>query len=282
MTVLYREQDYYINEYENYINLDEFVSKIDDAILAPRLDFKEEARQLAEAFAMELKIYIQNNYSGITVQSQKYLEKKLAVVGHTMPLILTYQYVNSIKVFEDKTGAAVPYSEEGKDNSPRFYIDVYGYKSCKGFYVDVEDIWHDPSPFAKPEMHSYLKEKKSQRRLDMNKHENEIMSSSQEEQLAFYRKKLAFDTKSYGKSKKERERVASARKNLIRMRDLKRILEYGQKDKNGNMLFTAHWGPVMDAFEERIGTAQERWRKAGQKFYENRVSARTDVDEKEL
>ena len=131
-------------------------------------------------------------------------------------------------------------------------------------------------------MHSYLKEKKSQRRLHMNKHEHEIMSSSQEEQLAFYRKKLAFDTKSYGKSKKERERVASARKNLIRMRDLKRILEYGQKDKNGNMLFTAHWGSVMDAFEERIGTAQERWRKAGQKFYENRVSARTDVDEKEL
>lgn len=282
MPEIYREQDAYVNEYADYINLDDFVTRINDEILAPRLVFKEEARQLAEAFAMELKIYIQNNWSGITGQSKAYLDKKLKAVGHGMPLILTYQYVNSIKVFEDKTGSAVPYTEDGQDNSPRFYVDVYGYKTCKGFYVDVEDIWHDPTPFAKPGMHGYLKDKQSQRRLHMEERESEIMSKSHEEQLEFYRKKLAFETRKFGNSKKERERVASAQKNLIRMRDLKRILEYGQKDNNGNMLFTAHWGPVMDAFEAKVGNAQERWKKAGQRFYKNRVDTRTDVKDKEL
>lgn len=282
MAETYKEQDYYINEYSNYIDIDSFVSRINDEILAPRLAFKEEAQKLAEAFAMELKLYIQGNYANITKQSDTYIKKKLKTVGHAMPLILTYQYVNSIKVFEDKTGAAAPYTENGKDNSPRFYIDVYGYKTCKGFYVDVEDIWHDPSPFINTGMHDYLKLKKSQRRLDMGKHLNEVMTQSQEDQLLSYRKKLAIETRSYGKSKREKERVAAARKNLIRMRDLKRILEYGQKDSDGNMLFTAHWGPVMDAFEEKVGSAQERWRRAGQKFYENRFSSRKDVSDKEL
>lgn len=226
---------------------------------APRKEHKDAAKELAEEFCSSLKIFILNNVANIEEESSKYLKRKLKVVGHTMPLILTYQYVNSIQVFEDITGKERP---EVTNEYPRFYVPVFGYEDFFGYYVDVEDVWHDPSPFVfsgKELKGSYVLE----RPLSPN--------ATEQQRLEHFRKEYE---KVAGKAKNKKVKANPLA--LIKMRDLKRVLEYGSW-QGGRPRF--HWSIFIEAMQDKYDKLFKKWDELASKYDEDPISIKTDLNE---
>lgn len=207
-----------------------------------RPEFKAEAERIAQEFCATLKSNIQTNIRSVTTRNKDYLKRKQKLVGHTQPLVLTTQYLNSIQVFEDKTGMANPNLGRYK-GGPRYYVQVFGYNSCAGFYVDVANIWHDPSPFT--DLGREIKPWISEKRSGTKEEESALEQSRRELKDILRGQKRTKERKSYNPS-------------MIKMRHLKLVLEYGWQQSGDEAGPYMHWQPLIDSFESVYGGNEER------------------------
>ena len=210
-----------------------FNGYIDKAARAARPIFRDKAREIANEFASELKRTIEGNLFHWQENEEKYKARKLKLGYSTIPLMLTTFYLDSIQVFEDHSSEKDSHgngiNEENESNKPRFYVPVLGYKNLKGFYVDVSDVLHPPSPFTKFG-HQLEKIKKSGNAKELAKKKKGVKSS-----------------------------------NSINLRRLKAMLEYGYDLKNkkgdiiGHVPARQNWVALMDRYYDDYKIGSDRW-----------------------
>ena len=184
---------------------------------------------------------------------RKYLAKKQKLVGHTTPLVLTGKYAEKIKVFAD---TALPDAKgrrkerETASNSPRFYVEIQEYNGIYGYYVDVEDVLHDPPPDDSKGI--ILLAQYYAKNVFKSGTAKKLLQASIEEK----KQKIIEKAQARGKEPK-----------MIPMRWLKRALEYGA----GPIPARYHWGYVTDIFRSTYGTDAEIWDEVRSNIY-NEIS----------
>jgi hypothetical protein len=175
-----------------------------------------------------------------------YQNRKKNMGGGSTPLVFRSQYVDSIKVFEDRTG---PDSDgdrpesEGDHNAPRFYIGIKEYNGIHGFYVDVENIFHDPSPLNYSPLSRWFN------------YYNTHKEVKDEDRAGL--KKQSRKTKEFQREAK----MEAPHTKLVPMWWLKKALEFGVGPyANGwSMGPRYHWGHVQDMFKQKYGSSSDIW-----------------------
>ena len=170
---------------------------------------------------------------------RQYQNRKKNLGGGTTPLVFRSHYVNSIKVFEDTTGLdgnGNRVEAENEENQPRFYVETPEANGIFGYYVDVEDVYHEPSPLEY---------------TALSRHFNVYYAN-----VAAGKK--GFTQKIKNLRKTEAFAEAGASSTGVSMRWLKSALEYGTS-KSGPRF---HWGYVTDMFLKEYGTASQIMEKA--------------------
>lgn len=200
---------------------------------------KEYGHKLALQFAAELVHYLRSGYFVSTMPelSKEYAARKRNLVGDKELLLLSEQYVNSIRVFEDRepvNDKGVSPNEENTENYPRFYVKIYGYEGLSGYYVDTEDMIHDPTPFTKFGLEIFNAKKVNAK--------GKLVTNLRKQKRVYKGEGIKY--------------------NSVAMRWLKRVLEYGNK----KIPARPHWQPTMQLFEDMNTTTESKYSKLRDEF----------------
>lgn len=198
---------------------------------------------------------------GANKNKRAYQNRKKNLGGSTTPLIFRSQYVESIKVFADREGFdehGARKEEQNDENAPRFYVGCEEYNGIYGYYVDVEDVYHDPSPLAYTPLSTLL-----------NAYNKKIQQGKDVEE----------NIKNIKRTRRTVEYVTAPSAG-VPMRWLKTALEFGfsktvtrnGKDYIQGMPPRYHWGHVIEIFRQEYGTDEDIFKSCSDDIREAVVS----------
>lgn len=209
-------------EYFSLVDFSDFEKKYQKKL---KKLYKDECKNIANTFCTMIKEALRNDvnrYMEYNLENDpEYQKRKLKMTGEDLVLKYSGQYLESIRVFEDR-GQFNNIRDEDKETI--FYIAVPASEdsSLLGYYVDVEyGLIHDPNPQYGKGKEIYLAKKNG-------------------------------DKKTLSKLRRTRTKV-----NSLTMRSLKHILEYGSS-RTKNMA-KPHWRILMDVFITQLYKEPENY-----------------------